>query len=143
AGEMAEHRIAGLAGAGRVVVKEQPNDITGCKQALDRLAAGVDDARLGVDLDAAEAEGDAAGDRIGPEWAFHDRRRPVGFPRRDADSAFAIELAWHERDIRAASGVECLYRVQERLELETDLYRELGKRGCLDHRGGLDPPPPH
>src|SRR5262245_10635313 len=93
AGEIAEHRIAGLPGAGRVVVKEQPDDVAGCEQPLYRLAAGIDHARLGVDLDAAEAERDAARDRIGAERTFHDRHRPVGLLRCDADGTLAVELA--------------------------------------------------
>src|SRR5262245_40412599 len=77
ASEMAEHRIAGLAGAGRVVVKKQADNIARGKQALDRLVAGVDHPRLRIDLDAAEAESDAARDRIGAEGPLHDRHRPV------------------------------------------------------------------
>src|SRR5262245_48436208 len=92
AGEMAKHRIAGLAGAGWVIVKEEPDDVAGGKQALDRLVAGVDHPRLGVDLDAAEAEGDTTRDGIGAEGPFHDRHCPVRFFRRDADSALAVEL---------------------------------------------------
>src|SRR3954462_1764358 len=85
AGEMAEHRVTSLAGAGWIVVKEQPDDITGSKQSLDRLVAGVDHARLGVDRNAPEAEGDAARDRVGAERTLHDRHRPVRLFRRDAD----------------------------------------------------------
>src|SRR6185369_16406869 len=134
AGQMAEHRIAGLAGARRVVVKEQPNDIAGGKQALDRLIAGVDDARLGIDLDAAEAESDAARDRIGAERALDDRHRPVRFLWRDADGALAVELARHERDVGAAGGVEGFDRAQEWIGLNPDLLRELGERWRLDIR---------
>src|SRR5262245_37694705 len=82
-GEMAEHHVAGLPGAGRVVVEEQSDHGAGGVEALDRLVAGVDHARLRVDLDAAEAEGDAAGHRIGAERPLHDRHRPVRFLRRD------------------------------------------------------------
>src|SRR4051794_29786952 len=67
AGEIAEHGVAGLAGARRIIVEEQADHIAGRVEALDRLVAGVDDARLGVDLHAAEAEGHAAGHRIGAE----------------------------------------------------------------------------
>src|SRR4051794_19828791 len=129
---MAEHRIAGLAGAGRVVMKEEPDDVAGSKQTLDWLVAGVDDARLGVDLDAAEAEGDAAGDRIGAEGALHDRHGPVRFLRRDANGALAVELARHEWHVGAAGGVERFDRAQEWLRVDADLAGELGKRWCLD-----------
>src|SRR5262249_59299439 len=112
AGEIAEHRIAGLPGAGRVVMEEQPDDVAGGIETLDRLAAAVDDARLRVDLDAAEAEGDAARHRIGAERSLDDRHRPVRLPGRDADRALAIKLAGHEGHVRTAGGVEPLHPAQ-------------------------------
>src|ERR1043166_3800477 len=60
AGEIAEHGVARLPGAGRVIVEEQPDDVAGRVESLDRLVAGIDHARLGVDLDAAEGERHAA-----------------------------------------------------------------------------------
>ena len=57
-----ENDVTCLSGAGRIVVIEQTDDVTRGVQTADRVAGSVE--RLGafVDLQAAEREGDAAGD---------------------------------------------------------------------------------
>ena len=63
-GDTAEHDARHQAGAQRVVVVEQTADhLAAGVQARDGFPAGGDDPRLLVDLQAAEGEGDTAGNR--------------------------------------------------------------------------------
>ena len=77
AGDAAEHGAVGEAGAAGIVEVEDAADHLARRiKAGDGQAVGVDDARAGVDLDAAEGEGEAAGDGIGLERRLLDGDRP-------------------------------------------------------------------
>src|SRR3990172_4164692 len=78
AGEPAEHRAGGEPGAARVVVIEDAaHQLAGGVEPGDGLAGGVLDFALPADLDAAKAEGDAAGDAVGLERRLVNGIRPV------------------------------------------------------------------
>src|SRR5829696_1148404 len=66
--DLAEHRTVGEPRAAGVVEPENStHQLARGVEALDRLAVGVDHLRVGVDLQAAEAERDATGDSVGFE----------------------------------------------------------------------------
>src|SRR5215218_9958401 len=87
AGNLAEHRIAGLTGVAGIIVKEQTNHVAGGIKPADRLARRAEHLGLGVDLKTAEGERDAADDRIGAERRLLDFCRPIRAFRRNADRA--------------------------------------------------------
>src|SRR5687768_18017439 len=75
----AEHRAVGQPGAAGVVEPEDAaHQLARSIEALDRLAVGIDHLRVGVDLQAAEAEGNPAGDGICLERRRIQRVGPVG-----------------------------------------------------------------
>src|SRR5687767_10952715 len=78
--DLAEHRAVGESRAAGIVEPEDPaHQLARGVQALDRLAVGIDHLRVRVDLQAAEAERDAAGDSVGLERRRVQRVRPIGF----------------------------------------------------------------
>src|SRR5436190_13151769 len=78
AGDAAEHGAVGEARAARIVeIEDAANHLARGVQTGDRRAVGIDDACAGVDLDAAEGEGEAAGDGIGLERRLLDGDGPV------------------------------------------------------------------
>src|SRR5208282_5713865 len=78
AGDLAKDGTVHQAGAARIVEIEQPaHQLAGRKQPGDRRAISVDDAGGGVDLDAAEGEGEPAGHRISLERRLIEGVGPV------------------------------------------------------------------
>src|SRR6266516_1412046 len=65
-GDAPEDRPVGEAGSARVVeIEDSTHKLSRSIEARDRLAIGRDDLGVGVDAQAAEGEGDAAGHRVG------------------------------------------------------------------------------
>jgi hypothetical protein len=60
-------------------MKKQPDDIARGEQAADRAVCSIKHLRVGVDLQSAEGERDAAGNGIGPVGRLVDGIGPVGF----------------------------------------------------------------
>ena len=80
AGDPPEHRAGHQAGAARIVEVEQAaHQLARRVQAGNRMAVGIDDAALGIDLEPAEREGHPAGHRVGLERRLIDGVRPVRF----------------------------------------------------------------
>src|SRR5258708_38185392 len=75
-----EHSAVGQARSARVVEPEDAADqLARGVQARDRLAVGADHPRVGIDLQAAERERDAAGHRVGLERRGIQGVCPTGF----------------------------------------------------------------
>src|SRR3990170_3405194 len=75
--DLAEHRTVGEPGAAGVVEPENAaHQLARGIESLDRLAVGTDHFRVGVDLQAAETEGDPASNCIGLEGRSVQRVRP-------------------------------------------------------------------
>ena len=88
---LSKYRAVHQAGAAGIVEIEDPADqFAGRKQAGDRRAVSVDDARAGVDLQAAESEGEPAGHRIGLERRLIDGVGPIRFRNSKAAGAAAV-----------------------------------------------------
>ena len=80
AGGAAEDASRHQPGAARIVEIEQPADqLSRRGEAGDGQAVVIDDIAPGGDLEAAEGEGDAAGDGVGLERRLIDGLGPVGF----------------------------------------------------------------
>src|SRR4051794_29836880 len=80
AGNPAEYRAVSESRTTRIVEPEDAaHQLAGGVQAADQLAVRVDDLPVGVDLQAAEAERDAAGYRVGLEWRRVQRVGPIAF----------------------------------------------------------------
>ena len=82
-------------------MKKETDDVAGGEQAFDRIAGGVEHLRAFIDLQAAKRKRDSSGDGVGPEWRRIDGIGPVGFSRRDAFCASAIQLGGIERNVFA------------------------------------------
>src|SRR3546814_20283396 len=78
AGKTSVDRARDEAGASCIIEIEEPAYHLPCaEEAGDRRVVDADRSALGVDLDAPEGEGDAAGDRIGFARPIADRVGPV------------------------------------------------------------------
>src|SRR5262245_48617335 len=77
-GDLTEHRAVGKARTARIVEPENPShQLAGGVEAGDLPTVGIEHLAVRVDLQAAEAEGDAAGHRVGFEWSCVQRVGPV------------------------------------------------------------------
>src|SRR4030088_1528428 len=105
-GDPAEHGAGHQSGAAGIVEIEQVADkFAGRVQAGNDVAVAVDDAGFGVDLEAAEGEGDAAGHGIGLERRLVDGVRPVRFWNWQANRAAAILDVGIEGNVTPYRGV--------------------------------------
>src|SRR5262245_37438187 len=133
AGDAAEHGAVGEAGAARIVEVEDAADHLARRiEAWNRQAVGVDDARAGVDLDAAEGEGEAAGDGIGLERRLLDDDRPVGLRHGQPDGAASVLDVGVERYVplhRGVVGGDGLQRLGgvDAVELLAELRQGVGR----------------
>lgn len=92
-------------------MKKQPDDIARGEQAADRAVCSIKHLRVGVDLQSAEGERDAAGNGIGPVGRLVDGIGPVGFFWRDSLGAAPVHFSCVESDIFAHRIVEFSNRV--------------------------------
>ena len=93
-------------------MKEQTDDVTRGIEPADRIARRAQHLSLGIDLESAKRERDAANDRIGAVGRCFDLYRPVRALRGDARGAFAVDLARIELDVFATGGVVLLDRIE-------------------------------
>ena len=118
-------------------MKEQTDDITRGVEAADWVAGSIEHLGALVDLQAAEGEGNTAGDRIRPVGGLIERTCPIGFLWCDAFGAFAVQLSRIERNILAHSFIELFYRVIEHGSFNTDLARQFIDAICDNGCGKL------
>src|SRR5688572_23906135 len=92
AGEAAEYGARHEAGAAEVVlVEDAADDLAGGIKPRDGAVARILHLAIAVDAQAAEREGDAAGDDEAGVRRLVDRQRPVRLRRRDALGRHAVE----------------------------------------------------
>src|SRR5690606_28161755 len=133
AGELAEYGPGREPGAARIVVIEDPaHELAGGIESLDAVARLVLDlSALRIDLEAAEAEGDAAGDRIGFERRLVQAVRPVGLVDLEPLGAAAVLDRGVVGNVGAHRGVVFLELPQavlgiHALELLHQLFQRVG-----------------